>query len=126
MNKEKIQLDCPFCGNPAEWVQNKEIYGRNYGKSYMCWLCKPCDAYVGCHENTRRPLGTIANKETREWRKKVHAVIDPLWRENEYKRGEVYMALNDAFGEEVHVGESDIERCKEIIVTTKEIFNLNQ
>lgn len=53
---------CPYCKRPAKWVENKEIYGKNYGKSYMMWLCKPCDAYVGCHNNTKEPLGTLANK----------------------------------------------------------------
>lgn len=123
MSKEKIQLDCPFCGEPAEWVQNKEIYGKNYGESYMCWLCRPCDAYVGCHQNTRRPLGTIANKETREWRKKAHAEIDPHWRDDFCNRDEVYIALSRELGREVHVGESNIEQCKEIIEASKKLFN---
>ena len=70
---------CDFCGNEAEWVENKEVYGRNYGKSVMIWLCKPCDAYVGCHNNTMKSLGTIANKETREWRQRAHKIYDTFW-----------------------------------------------
>lgn len=106
---------CPYCKKEAEWVSNEKVYGKRYGKSYMCWWCKSCDAYVGCHQNTTKPLGTMANKELREWRIKTHAVIDPLWKGGEMKRYEVYQMLKDKFGKEVHIGETDIKTCKEII-----------
>lgn len=113
---------CPFCNQQAEWCANEAIYGRNFGRSYMMYLCKPCDAYVGCHNNTTVPLGTMANREMREWRKKAHAVIDPLWRNGKHKRGEVYAKLSKAVGFEFHVGESDIEMCKYIINLVPQLF----
>lgn len=111
---------CPFCGNPAKWVENKEIYGRNYGKSYMCWLCKPCDAYVGCHQNSKKPLGTMANRETREWRKKAHAIFDPLWKSGKMGRREAYEFISKKLGREVHIAWSNVEQCKEIIMTLEQ------
>lgn len=113
---------CPYCGREAVWCENKIIYGKNYGHSWMMYLCEPCDAYVGCHNNTRRPLGIMANKELREWRKKAHKAIDPVWREYGAQRKEVYAALNRMFGREVHVGESTIEECKEIIKRSSELY----
>lgn len=107
-------MKCPYCKNEAEWVENKEIYGRNYGKSYMCWLCKKCDVYVGCHNNTKNPLGTMANAELREWRKKCHAKIDPLWKSGKMTRKEVYQMLKEKLGREIHIAQSDIETCKMI------------
>lgn len=115
-------MKCPYCQKEAEWVDNKEVYGRRYGKSYMAYYCRPCDAYVGCHNNTRAPLGTMANKELRMWRMKAHDVIDPLWKLGIYKRGRVYELLKGHFGEEVHIGESDIERCKAIIEIVPKLF----
>jgi len=108
---------CPYCGKKAKWCENKEVYGRNYGKSFMCYYCKDCDAYVGCHNNTERPLGTMANKELREWRIKAHKAIDGLWKSGIYKRKEVYQDLNKAIGNgtTVHIGASNIEICKRII-----------
>lgn len=108
-------MDCPYCNKPAPWVENKEKYGRNYGKSYMCYWCKDCDAYVGCHENTKRPLGTMANKELREWRIKAHGAIDWLWKSKRMKRHNMYKLLKEKMGRDIHIGESDIETCKEII-----------
>jgi len=108
-------MNCPYCKKEAEWVENKEIYGKNYGKSYMCYLCRDCNAYVGCHNNTICPLGTIANLELRELRKKAHQVFDILWKTDKFLRKEAYKLLSNEFGEEIHIGKSDIERCKQII-----------
>jgi hypothetical protein len=115
-------VKCTYCGREAEWVPNKDLYGRNYGKSYMIWLCRPCDAYVGCHNNTRTPKGSFANRELRAARRAAHAAIDPLWQSGKYNRKTVYIRLKEAFGEWVHVGTSDVQRCKEIIETAKLIF----
>lgn len=123
--KNNKEIICPYCGNKAEWVENKEIYGRNYGKSYMMYLCKPCDAYVGCHNNTRTPLGVMANKELREWRKKVHALIDPIWKTGKLHRAQVYARLSNALGYQYHTGESDIETCKKIIDLVPKLENPN-
>jgi hypothetical protein len=107
---------CPYCNKEAEWTENKAIYGRNYGKSYMCYYCKSCNAYVGCHNNSRKPLGTMANSELREWRKKAHDVFDPLWKgKQKSMRDTVYKKISHDFGFPVHIGESDIETCKKII-----------
>jgi len=115
------EVICPYCSNPAEWVDNAEVYGRSYGKSSMIWLCRPCGAYVGCHNNTTKPLGTLANKELRDLRKKAHEAIDPIWQSGKKKRKEVYIWLMEKFGREIHIGQSDIETCKAIIEYVKTI-----
>ena len=116
-------MNCNYCGKPAQWVENKEIYGRNYGKSYMMWICWPCNAYVGCHNNTKAPLGKLANKALREARMKAHSVIDPLWKSHRYKRSTVYKRLSEAFGYTVHIGNSDEKECEDIIKTAEMIFS---
>lgn len=115
-------MNCPYCNKPAKYGANEEWYGRCFGRSYMCYYCKDCDAYVGTHNNTTRPLGTMANKELRNKRKEVHALIDPLWKDGKYARSVVYGRLSDALGRNVHVGESDIKMCEEIIATVPFVF----
>jgi hypothetical protein len=78
----------------------------------MMWFCRKDDAYVGCHNNTTRPLGVMANKELRGWRIKAHDHVDQLWKT---KRLTLYRRLNDWFGKEVHIGEADIDMCRQII-----------
>ncbi len=108
-------MKCPYCGEPAQWVPNEVIYGRRYGRSYMAWYCRKDNAYVGCHNNTKTPLGTMANKELRQWRVKAHAHIDPLWKSGRITRKKLYKRLNGYFGREVHIGEADIRLCKAIV-----------
>lgn len=121
---------CQYCNKPAIWTENKAIYGKNYGKSYMCYYCKPCNAYVGCHRNSRLALGTLANAELREYRKKAHAHFDPIWKNRSQRnRGRLYEEISRHFGKDIHIGESDIQTCKDIIVwcieKTKSIRALN-
>ena len=117
-------MKCPYDNTEAEWVENKEVYGRNFGKSWMIWLCRTCGARVGCHNNTKKPLGTMAQEDLRKTRIRTHAIIDQLWKSGKFKRQTVYKKLSDAFGEEIHIGESDKNRCREIIEKTKIIFTL--
>lgn len=115
-------MNCPYCSKLAIWCENKEIYGKNYGKSYMVYLCKDCDAYVGCHKNSEIPLGTMATRELRTLRNKVHKLIDPLWQEKGMNRKEMYKILNDYFGKQIHVAESNEETCTRIIEEYNQIF----
>ena len=106
---------CPSCNKPAEWKDNAEVYGRRYGKSYMCYHCRDCDTMVGCHNNTKVPLGTMVGKELRQLRRAVHAKIDPLWRSGKMKRGHVYSRISKALGYTYHTGEADEETCRKVL-----------
>jgi zinc-finger-containing domain len=108
-------MKCNYCNNDAIWCENKAIYGKNYGKSYMIYLCRPCDAYVGCHQNTKQPLGTMANKELREARQLVHNHIDKYWKKEGWDRKDVYSAMSFALGKTYHTGEADLSTCKKIL-----------
>lgn len=83
-------MKCPYDNSEAVWCENKAVYGRKYGKPYMIWLCPTCGAYVGYHQNTKEPLGTMANKELRDWHIKAHAAIDPQWKHGKKSRKDVY------------------------------------
>ena len=112
---------CPYCKNQAEFLDNKEIYGKRYGNSYMMWICRHCDARVGVHHNNHaHPLGTMANKELREWRMKAHTAVDPLWKSGKISRREVYRGLDKLFGKEFHIGSSNIQECQKIISVYKQ------
>lgn len=117
-------MKCNHCGKEAEWVENKEVYGKNYGDSYMIWLCRDCDAYVGCHKNTKTPKGQfLAKKDLRQARKEAHSFIDPLWKSGKMSRKRVYRYLSEAYGRQVHVGETSTpEECYGIIATAKALF----
>lgn len=108
---------CPYCQQPAKLVDSKVIYGTSYGNM---WLCRPCDAYVGVHKNDglNRPLGTLANAETRRWRGHAHAAFDPIWKDGKMKRGAAYgllARLMELPEKEAHIAMFTVAQCKELI-----------
>jgi len=116
---------CPYCNKEAKFCENKEVYGKNYGKSYMCYWCAPCNAYVGTHNNSEIPLGTMANKLLRKWRMNAHKYFDRTWKQGIFKnRSHAYSNLSKHFGRQIHIGESDIETCKQIIEYSAKYFNV--
>lgn len=120
---------CSYCSAKTEFVSSKTVYnGRDFG---MIYLCRPCRAYCGVHTGTAKPFGRLANAELREWRKKTHAVFDPIW---EFRIGSknrtgkimnkaqakslVYKKLAEVLGIEstdCHIGMFDIATCKRLV-----------
>ena len=107
-------MKCPYCNKSAKWTSNDVVYGRKYGKSFMCYWCKDCDAYVGCHNNTQKPLGIMANKELRELRIECHNLFDILWRNGEMTRKQAYSYLKEKTGIK-HIGGTNKEECFKVI-----------
>lgn len=114
---------CPYCKKPAKLVDSAIVYG---GKSYgLIWDCRPCDAYVGIHKNDGRnaPLGRLANKELRAYKRHAHSVFDPLWQSGRMSRHEAYRTLQKLMGmspKEAHIGEFDVADCKKLIQLMEE------
>lgn len=121
LNPLPIPTICPHCGSPVSVVNNKEIYGRQYGKWPFAYKCasKECDSYVGIHPKTDIPLGSLANKATRAARKQAKAVFAPKWEGGEMSKDEAYAWLASKLGiadvHHCHVGWFDIETCNRVV-----------
>lgn len=114
------EVFCPYCGKRAEFVDSAEVYhGRSYG---MIYLCRPCDAYVGCHGNGKgdSPKGRLANAELRRWKIAAHNAFDPLWKFGPFRgrRSSAYAWLAEQMGlpkEKTHIGMFDVAECQQVI-----------
>lgn len=114
------EVFCPYCGKRAEFVDSAEVYhGRSYG---MIYLCRPCDAYVGCHGNGKgdSPKGRLANAELRRWKIAAHNAFDPLWKFGPFwgRRNSAYAWLAEQMGlpkEKTHIGMFDVAECQQVI-----------
>lgn len=122
----KDAVICPSCNKKAPWVENKTKYGRNYGVSYMCYYCKECDYYVGCHNNTRKPLGTMISGKHAKYRSMVHKKIDPLWQDGLIKRKHLYSRLSKILGYTYHTGESDLETCEKVLAIDDKVLTCSK
>ena len=113
---ELLGLSCPYCGCPTELVDDSVIYGRSYGSK--CYLCRPCDAWVGCHKSSDKALGRVANKELRQLKHQAHEAFDPIWKEGHLPRKAAYEILSIAFGlppEQTHIGMFNEGMCRKVI-----------
>lgn len=115
----KLPPKCPYCGADSVMTRGDVIYPHRPDLAEKAfWLCKPCNAYVGCHPNTRQPLGRLADESLRRQKSAVHRVLDPLWKTGRMKRREAYQLLADGLGiqlKKCHVGWFDLETCNKAL-----------
>lgn len=113
---------CPCCDGWSKKVTGADIYrGRPDLGRKVFYRCAPCDAYVGCHPGTDKPLGTLADKRLRRARSRAHSVFDPLWRNAEHKgkaRRAAYARLVKALGvdgDDCHIACFDEAQCARVV-----------
>lgn len=71
-----MTVTCPYCSADAEFVDSAEVYRKSYG---MMFLCRPCNAYVGCQGSSDKPIGRLANKQLRYWKVKAQEAFGNIW-----------------------------------------------
>lgn len=108
---------CKYCFKETTFVNT--VFGHVY-------YCKPCEAWVGVHNGTTQSLGSVANKELREWRIKAHAHFDLLWikkmkvekcsKTKARKAGYAWLAkkLNLEVNN-THISWFEVDMCKKVI-----------
>ncbi len=112
-------LICPYCGAHAVLVEGHEVYPQRpdlYDKRF--WACLPCEAWVGCHPNTTKPLGQLADDVLRMWRQRAHRAFDPLWKTHGWGRSSAYRWLAEMLGvpgQKCHMGTFNMGQCKAVI-----------
>ena len=125
-----MTIHCPYCTKPAKYLPSSATiyHGHDYGPVYACL---PCDAWVGCHPGTDKPLGRLADAELRAMKMRTHAAFDPIWKarferknviDPRYKKGMArggrYKVLAELMGiprNECHIGMFDVARCQRAI-----------
>ena len=117
-------VKCPYCQGTALLVDSAEVYGKSYGYVY---ICRPCNAWVGCKKGTDIPLGTLANDQLRAARLLAHQRFDPVWKRAGVSRTEAYRFLATLLNlpaHHAHIGNCNLEQCKTIIAATsnKDLF----
>lgn len=121
MKEELDVVVCPYCRYLAKLVDSEIIYGKSYG---MIYLCKPCDAYVGTHKNSGKPLGTLANGKLRKLRKSAHREFDPLWKSKLVSRPSAYKWLSKKLGidgRDCHIAMFSIDQCNDVVDAVSEL-----
>lgn len=109
---------CNFCNGEVDFVNNAVIYGKPFGKQPMVYRCNGCGAYVGCHADTKVPLGTLADHKLREARKRAHSAFDHIWKSKRKTRGDAYRWLANKLGIDrhaCHMAWFDAQTCARVV-----------
>lgn len=134
-----MSIGCPYCRKPATFHLDSSAFynGTDYGP---LWACVRCGAWVGCHENTAKPLGRLADSALRVAKQKAHAAFDPLWKAKwrqlraqeslrngapapftfgkKQARGRAYLWLAQRLGierKDCHIGMFDVVMCERVV-----------
>lgn len=119
---------CAYCDEPTVLVDGRTLYpylGDNLLDKRF-FLCRPCDAWVGCHPGTTTALGRTAKADLRRAKSEAHAAFDPLWQSDALRNGTskgfarraAYDWLASALGmtrEDCHIGMMDVATCYRVI-----------
>lgn len=113
-------LKCAECGATMLLRMSKK-FGRPF---YGCVNFPTCKGTHGAHPDGR-PLGTPADKTTKQARIRAHSVFDLIWKQNRLSRAQAYawmrkkMKLSDEDG---HIGGLTKEQCEKLVLLVQKAF----
>lgn len=128
MKRQTIR--CPYCGSPAILKDASYVYGHHSsgGKVYVCSHYPACDSYVGVHQGTSLPKGSLANSTLRKKRIQAHQIFDQLWRKGIFSRAEAYRWIGDKFclqTRQAHIGNFSDYMCDQLIQEASKVLQNN-
>lgn len=109
--KAVTNLICADCG------ARMEVRASKYGAFYGCVRWPECNGTHGAHPDGS-PLGTPADKATREARIKAHFVFDQVWKNQYLLRRQAYQWMREQMGlshSKAHIGRFSKEQCERLI-----------
>ncbi len=124
-------VECPYCGKRADLVPGSSIYPHRQDLvDKKFYLCSDCSSWVGCHPGTIKPLGTLADAETRSARSRAHSCFDPLWKQGKMSRKEAYAWLANELqiaNHDCHISWFEADTCNKVInICTRHIDQAKQ
>lgn len=114
---------CRYCGGVIRCVPGQKVYGdaaasRLKLRNEWFYQCQNCNARVGCHKGSKRPLGNVANEVLRLKRMETHQVFDACWKHHRMTRTAAYKWLSGKMGlpeEKTHIGGFEMDQCQQVI-----------
>lgn len=118
---KQVKIRCPYCGAHAVLRSSKAVYqskakpGRHL---FVCARYPLCDSYVGAHEGTLLPMGTLANGDLRNKRIQAHRAFNRLWESGTMKKWQAYRWMQAKFGlcsQQAHIAMFSEYMCDQLI-----------
>lgn len=119
---KNVPTICRYCGGKITLTDARTIYGNAVHRLGLegekIYLCQNCNARVGCHKGTARPLGNVANEVLRLKRMETHQIFDAFWKERGMTRSSAYQWLAEQMHlpeREAHIGSFEMDACQQVI-----------
>lgn len=124
---KKKPIRCPYCGGTAVLRDASYVYGGESGHKhlYVCQHYPECNAYVGVHEGTLIPLGTLADSELRNKRIRAHQTFDRIWKNGILTKKNAYRWMQDIFcltEQQAHIGCFSGYMCDRLIEESRKVL----
>lgn len=120
---------CDVCKSmKVEFVHISEIGKKSVSKWPFVYYCRNCEASVGCHKGTKRPLGRMADRHVRRLRKIAHKYFDKIWITRLMEREAAYYWLSVSLGisrSKCHFGIMRSKHLKQAIEMCKAYLSEN-
>lgn len=133
-------LTCPYCLCASKLTNAAEVYDVATRPGDVMYACFDCRAWVGCHANTSRALGSLADDNTRRARLTAHNHFDVLWlppktggyihqskEQSQRLRVLAYRWLSAAMGlpeELTHIGMFTEAQCLQVVDLCRRYFKI--
>lgn len=99
--------------------------GKNDGYLYVCDRYPQCDAYVGAHQGTKLPMGTLANGDLRNKRIQAHKAFDWLWKSGLMSKQQAYIWMQAKLGldsQQAHIAKFSEYMCNQLIIVCDQVY----
>ncbi len=84
-----VDPKCPYCNSEVAYTSATAVYKKpGFGFLYLCSKFPSCDSYISAGDDAK-PLGTLANRELRNLRKRFFGLIDQISEAKQAPRQEV-------------------------------------
>ena len=117
----RVSEICRYCGGVIRLVPAEKVYqaATERLKQQRQWIyqCQNCNARVGCHRDSKRPLGNVANEVLRLKRMETHQIFDAFWRSRGMSRTAAYRWLAQSLQvpeENAHIGTMEMDACEAV------------
>ena len=97
MKSKKIRCHCGATAvlRPASFIHTNPYYDEYI---YVCSKYPECDSYVGAHKRSRKPKGTLADKNLRNKRIEAHKIFNKLWTTGLMEKWQAYKWMQGKLG----------------------------
>lgn len=124
------KLKCPYCRNSAVLQKASFVYGEKAIEDhvYVCINYPSCDSYVGVHQGTMKPKGTLADGNLRNKRIQAHKKFSKLWTSRIITKKQAYKWMQFKFGlnaNQAHIGLFSNYMCDQLMAECETVLKNN-